>query len=163
MRASLVSCVTSICVALAATASTAHQPSGEENNYTHAGEIAASSRAGMVDSPVRAQVQSEEQVLSPADKEQIWVEISDAIESLNDVVGDKMFLDLRRKNQSEMEVRLDAGFWQRVRYQTRVDLKNDISNIWHLYVKQYYDGGFSSVHFIDDKTDSTIDIFTQTR
>ncbi len=97
------------------------------------------------------------------DQEEIWVEISDAIESLNEVVGDKMFLDLRRKNASEMEVRVDAGFWQRVRYQTRVDLKNDISNIWHLYVKQYYEGEFSSVRFVDDTTDKTIDIFTQTR
>lgn len=97
------------------------------------------------------------------DQEEIWVEISDAIESLNEVVGDRMFLDLRRKNQSEMEVRVDVGFWQRVRYQTRVDLKNDISNIWHLYVKQYYAGEFSSVRFVDDQTDKTIDIFTQAK
>jgi hypothetical protein len=97
------------------------------------------------------------------DQEEVWVEISDAIEGLNDVVGDRMFLDLRRKNESEMEVRLDAGFWERVRYQTRVDLKNDISNIWHLYVRQYYDGGFSSVRFVDDETDKTIDIFSQAK
>jgi hypothetical protein len=97
------------------------------------------------------------------DKEEIWSEISDAIASLNDVVGDEMFLDLRRKDGNQMEVRVDVGFWQRVRYQTRVDLKNDISNIWHLYVKQYHDGDFSAVHFVDDSTDKTIDIFTQSK
>jgi len=97
------------------------------------------------------------------DKEEIWSEISDAIASLNDVVGDEMFLDLRRKENNQMEVRVDIGFWQRVRYQTRVDLKKDISNIWHLYVKQYYDGDYSAVHFIDDSTEKTIDIFTQSK
>lgn len=97
------------------------------------------------------------------DKEEIWNEISDAIASLNDVVGDEMFLDLRRKNETQMEVRVDLGFWQRVRYQTRVDLKKDISNIWHLYVKQYHGSGYSAVHFIDDSTDKTIDIFTQAK
>lgn len=97
------------------------------------------------------------------DKEEIWSEISDAIASLNDVVGDEMFLDLRRKESNQMEVRVDIGFWQRVRYQTRVDLKKDISNIWHLYVKQYYDGDYSAVHFIDDSTEKTIDIFTQSK
>ena len=97
------------------------------------------------------------------DKEEIWSEISDAIASLNDVVGDEMFLDLLRKNESQMEVRIDLGFWQRVRYQTRVDLKKDISNIWHLYVKQYHGNEYSSVHFIDDSTDKTIDIFTQSK
>ena len=97
------------------------------------------------------------------DKEEIWSEISDAIASLNEVVGDQMFLDLRRKDDNQMEVRVDLGFWQRVRYQTRVDLKKDISNIWHLYVKQYHGNEYSSVHFIDDSTDKTIDIFTQSK
>lgn len=104
---------------------------------------------------------AEQDEQDPRDKEEIWIEISDAISSLNKVVGDNMFLDLQRKDASNMEVRIDAGYWQRVRYQTRVDLKNDISNIWHLYVKQYHGGDYSSVRFVDDTTDKTIDIFTQ--
>ena len=72
-----------------------------------------------------------------------------------------MFRQLVRKNETTMEVRVDSGFWQRVRYETRVDLKNDISNIWHLYVRQYNDNNESSVFFVDDNSGKTIDIFTQ--
>ena len=125
------------------------------------------------DSPdMRDSAPSDAAVESPAvtdssdqvhDKEAIWSEISDAIASLNDVVGDEMFLDLQRKDGNQMEVRVDVGFWQRVRYQTRVDLKKDISNIWHLYVKQYNEGAYSAVHFVDGSTDKTIDIFTQSK
>lgn len=95
------------------------------------------------------------------DKERVWTEISDAISGLNDMVGDKMFRDLRRTSESTMEVRVDMNYWERVRYQTRVDLKNDISNIWHLYARQYGEVEESSVYFIDDLSNKTIDIFTQ--
>ena len=77
------------------------------------------------------------------------------------MVGDEMFRDLRRTDENRMEVRVDLNFWQRVRYETRVDLKNDISNIWHLYVLQYGGQDNSSVYFIDDDTNKTIDIFSQ--
>ncbi len=93
--------------------------------------------------------------------EEVWSEISQAISGLNDMVGDEMFRDLRRTDNNRMEVRVDLDYWQRVRYQTRVDLKNDISNIWHLYVQQYSDDPGSSVFFIDDDTNKTIDIFSQ--
>lgn len=93
--------------------------------------------------------------------EEVWSEISEAISGLNDMVGDEMFRDLRRTDNNRMEVRVDLNYWQRVRYQTRVDLKNDISNIWHLYVLQYSDTPESSVFFIDDDTNKTIDIFSQ--
>ena len=95
------------------------------------------------------------------DKEEVWIEISQAISGLNDMVGDKMFRDLRRTSDNRMEVRVDLSFWQRVRYETRVDLKNDISNIWHLYVRQYSEEDQSAVYFIDDQTNKTIDIFSQ--
>ena len=80
---------------------------------------------------------------------------------IRDRVGDNMFRQLVRKNATTMEVRVDSGFWQRVRYETRVDLKNDISNIWHLYVRQYNENNESSVFFVDDNSGKTIDIFTQ--
>lgn len=95
------------------------------------------------------------------DKEEVWAEISEAISGLNEMVGDEMFRDLRRLEDNRMEVRVDVNYWQRVRYQTRVDLKNDISNIWHLYVLQYAGEPSSSVYFIDDQTNKTIDIFSQ--
>jgi len=95
------------------------------------------------------------------DKEKVWSDISSAITGLNDMVGDDMFRELTRKDQTTMEVRVDLDFWQRVRYETRVDLKNDISNIWHLYVRQYNEDDQSAVFFVDDVTGKTIDIFTQ--
>lgn len=95
------------------------------------------------------------------DGEQVWADISDAITGLNDMVGDNMFKDLVRRNATTMEVRVDLDYWQRVRYETRVDLKNDISNIWHLYVKEYNQDRQSAVYFIDDRSGKTIDIFTQ--
>jgi len=94
-------------------------------------------------------------------KEKVWSDISQAITSLNDMVGDEMFRELHRKSATTMEVRVDLEYWQRVRYETRVDLKNDISNIWHLYVRQYNDDNQSAVFFIDDRSGKTIDIFTQ--
>ena len=94
-------------------------------------------------------------------KEKVWSDISQAITSLNDMVGDDMFRELHRKSATTMEVRVDLDYWQRVRYETRVDLKNDISNIWHLYVRQYNDDNQSAVFFIDDRSGKTIDIFTQ--
>ncbi|OED38697.1 hypothetical protein AB833_18590 [Chromatiales bacterium (ex Bugula neritina AB1)] len=99
---------------------------------------------------------------SPNDKEEVWAEISNAIASLNEMVGDKMFRGLRRTSENRMDVRLDTHYWRRVLYQTRVDLKNDISDIWHLYVLQYNNDNASSVFFIDDRTGKTIDIFTRT-
>lgn len=98
---------------------------------------------------------------SVKDKEKVWTDISDAITSLNDMVGDDMFRELVRKSTTTMEVRVDLDYWQRVRYETRVDLKNDISNIWHLYVRQYNEDNESAVFFIDDRSGKTIDIFTQ--
>ncbi len=98
-----------------------------------------------------------------AHREQVWSDISDAITSLNDMVGDDMFRELTRKSPTTMEVRVDLDYWQRVRYETRVDLKNDISNIWHLYVRQYNEDNESAVFFIDDLSGKTIDIFTQRR
>jgi hypothetical protein len=95
------------------------------------------------------------------DGESVWADISDAITGLNDMVGDNMFKDLVRRNATTMEVRVDLDYWQRVRYETRVDLKNDISNIWHLYVKEYNQDRQSAVYFIDDRSGKTIDIFTQ--
>ena len=94
-------------------------------------------------------------------REKVWGDISEAITSLNDMVGDDMFKQLTRKNSTTMEVRVDLDYWQRVRYETRVDLKNDISNIWHLYVRQYNEDNESAVYFIDDTSGKTIDIFTQ--
>ena len=96
-------------------------------------------------------------------REKVWSDINEAITGLNDMVGDNMFRRLVRKNSTSMEVRVDLEFWQRVRYETRVDLKNDISNIWHLYVRQYNENNESSVFFVDDITGKTIDIFTQRR
>ena len=96
-------------------------------------------------------------------REKVWNDINKAITGLNDMVGDNMFRQLVRKNSTSMEVRVDLEFWQRVRYETRVDLKNDISNIWHLYVRQYNENNESSVFFVDDITGKTIDIFTQRR
>lgn len=122
--------------------------------------------ATMVGEPVAAEANAgnpidESTGEAPRDKEEIWGEISQAISGLNDMVGDEMFRDLRRTEDNRMEVRVDLHFWQRVRYETRVDLKNDISNIWHLYVLQYADEESSTVYFIDDETNKTIDIFSQ--
>jgi len=95
------------------------------------------------------------------DGEVVWAEITDAISGLNGMVGGQLFRDLRRVDSNQMEVRLDADYWQRVLYQTRVDLKNDISNIWHLYVQKYNNSASSSVFFIDDVSGKTIDIFSK--
>jgi len=94
-------------------------------------------------------------------KEQVWKEINDAIYGLNDVVGDDLFLDVKRIQKGQMEIRLDDGLWKRVRYQTRVDLKTDISNLWHLYVVEYGYAGSSVVYFVDDGDDRVIDIFSK--
>gem|GEM_PF-5786328 len=91
----------------------------------------------------------------------MWKEINDAIYGLNDVVGDDLFLDVKRKQKGQMEIRLDDGLWKRVRYQTRVDLKTDISNLWHLYVVEYGYAGSSVVYFVDDGDDRVIDIFSK--
>ena len=61
-------------------------------------------------------------------KNEVWLEIDDAISGLNELVGAEMFLDVKRGEKGQMEVLLDNSFWKRVRYQTRVDLKTDISN-----------------------------------
>ena len=114
--------------------------------------------ATMTGEPELAEAKSDN---ADRDKEEVWIEISQAISGLNDMVGDKMFRDLRRTSETQMEVRVDLRFWQRVRYETRVDLKNDISNIWHLYVQQYSEEDQSAVYFIDDQTNKTIDIFSQ--
>lgn len=114
-----------------------------------------------LDTPVDATRTATEPGEARPDGEQVWADISDAITGLNDMVGDNMFKDLVRRNATTMEVRVDLDYWQRVRYATRVDLKNDISNIWHLYVKEYNQDRQSAVYFIDDRSGKTIDIFTQ--
>ncbi len=96
-------------------------------------------------------------------KEDVWTEINTAISHLNQRIGSSMFRDLKRLSNTEMEVRLDASYWDRVLYQTRVSLKKDISDIWHLFVIQYNDDDKSAVFFIDDKTGKTIDIFTRSK
>ncbi len=102
-------------------------------------------------------------VIVPLKKEQVWGEINDAIYGLNELVGDELFLAVNRKEKGQMEVRLNDGLWKRVRYQTRVDLKTDISNLWHLYVKEYGHAGRSVVYFLDDSNDRVIDIFSKAK
>jgi len=96
-------------------------------------------------------------------KEEIWQEITDAISGLNELVGVEMFLDVKRGDKGQMEVLLDNSFWKRVRYQTRVDLKTDISNLWHLYVIEYGHAGSSVVYFINEPDGRVIDIFSRAR
>lgn len=93
--------------------------------------------------------------------EKVWLEINDAISSLNELVGTEMFLEVVRLQKGQMEVRVDGEVWKRVRYQTRVDLKTDISNLWHLYVSEYGNAGSSVVYFIDHSSDRVIDIFSR--
>ncbi len=93
--------------------------------------------------------------------EKVWREINDAITGLNDLVGAEMFIDIRRKQKGQMEIRLDNSLWKRVRYQTRVDIKTDISNLWNLYVKEYGYAGSSVVYFMDDSNGRVIDIFSK--
>ncbi len=95
-----------------------------------------------------------------AKKEQIWSEITEAISGLNRLVGDELFRGLERKSASDMEVLVDPGYWSRVRYETRVELKTDISKIWHLYAVQYNATPASSVFFVDADSGKTIDIYT---
>ena len=98
---------------------------------------------------------------APETDEQVWAEINEAISGLNELVGAEMFLDVGRKQKGQMEIRLDSNLWNRVRYQTRVDLKTDISNLWHLYVKEYGYSGSSVVYFMDGSNDRVIDIFSR--
>ena len=98
---------------------------------------------------------------SPKDQESVWADISNAIISLNAAVGAEMFLGLSRAQKGQMEVRLDKSYWDRVQYQTRVSLKSDISDLWHLYAKEYKYAESSVVYFIDDQTDKVIDIFSK--
>lgn len=98
---------------------------------------------------------------SEEDKNKVWLEINDAISGLNELVGAEMFLDVSRLQKGQMEVRLDDALWNRVRYQTRVDLKTDISNLWHLYVTEYGHAGSSVVYFINDSNGRVIDIFSR--
>ena len=94
-------------------------------------------------------------------RNEVWQEIDDAISGLNELVGVEMFLDVKRGSKGQMEVVLDNTFWKRVRYQTRVDLKTDISNLWHLYVTGYGYADGSVVYFIDETDGSVIDIFSR--
>lgn len=94
-------------------------------------------------------------------KDQVWGEINDAIFGLNELIGDELFLVVDRKQKGQMEIRLDDSLWKRVRYQTRVDLKTDISNLWHLYVREYGYAGASVVYFLDNSDDRVIDIFSK--
>lgn len=98
---------------------------------------------------------------SPKDQESVWADISNAIISLNGAVGVEMFLELSRAQKGQMEVRLDKSYWDRVQYQTRVSLKSDISDLWHLYAKEYNYAESSVVYFIDDQTGKVIDIFSK--
>ena len=96
-------------------------------------------------------------------EESVWADISSAIISLNSAVGAEMFLELKRAQKGQMEVRLDKGYWDRVQYQTRVSLKSDISDLWHLYSKKYKFAESSVVYFIDHQTDKFIDIFSRAK
>lgn len=108
-------------------------------------------------------VQKQEAETEVKSREDVWTEINLAIAHLNRQIGSSMFRDLKRLSASEMEVRLDSRYWDRVVYQTRVSLKKDISDIWHLFVIQYNNDNNSAVFFIDDETGKTIDIFTRSR
>ncbi len=106
---------------------------------------------------------TEVQANAPVDedrKEQIWSEITEAISGLNRLVGDELFRGMERKSASDMRVLVDPGYWSRVRYETRVELKTDISKIWHLYAVQYNATPASSVYFVDADSGKTIDIYT---
>ena len=94
-------------------------------------------------------------------RNEVWLEINDAISGLNELVGVEMFVDVKRGVKGQMEIMLDNTFWKRVRYQTRVDLKTDISNLWHLYVTEYGHAGSSVVYFIDQTDGRVIDIFSR--
>jgi len=94
-------------------------------------------------------------------KNEVWLEINDAISGLNELVGVEMFVDVKRGPKGQMEIMLDNTFWKRVRYQTRVDLKTDISNLWHLYVTEYGHASSSVVYFIDQTDGRVIDIFSR--
>ena len=96
-----------------------------------------------------------------AEADELWGEIDDAISGLNDLVGVNMFLDVRQGEKARLEVILDKKYWDRVSYITRVNLKTDISNLWHLYVKEYRQDETSVVYFINDADDKVIDIFSQ--
>ncbi len=96
-----------------------------------------------------------------ASEDVVWNDISNAISNLNELVGAEMFLELKRAQKGQMEVRLDKGFWDRVQYQTRVDLKTDISDLWHLYATEYNYVDSSVVYFIDDTNGKVIDIFSK--
>ncbi len=97
------------------------------------------------------------------DEDVVWKDISNAISNLNELVGAEMFLELKRAQKGQMEVRLDKGFWDRVQYQTRVDLKTDISDLWHLYATEYKNVDSSVVYFIDDTNGKVIDIFSKAK
>jgi len=120
--------------------------------------IEAKSSAGSQNLPSPPVYDGEEE-----DKNKVWLEINEAISGLNDLVGAEMFLHVGRLQKGQMEVRLDDELWKRVRYQTRVDLKTDISNLWHLYVTEYGYAGSSVVYFIDDANGRVIDIFSRAK
>lgn len=96
-------------------------------------------------------------------KEDVWLEINDAISGLNELVGAEMFVDVKRGDKGQMEILLDNEYWKRVRYQTRVDLKTDISNLWHLYATEYDQAESSVVYFIDETDGRVIDIFSRAK
>ena len=116
-----------------------------------------------IPSPVPAETPDTVSNSTEDKKEQIWLEIEDAISGLNNLVGVEMFVDVKRGDKGQMEVLLDNTFWKRVRYQTRVELKNDISNLWHLYVTEYGTAGSSVVYFINETDGRVIDIFSRAR
>ena len=107
--------------------------------------------------------ESQKKDQSESRKEEVWVDISDTISSLNELVGAEMFRQIQRLPNGQLQVRLDRTYWERVMYLTRSDLKTDISNLWHLYVDQFDSSDTSSVYFLDDTTGKVIDIFSQAR
>ena len=113
--------------------------------------------------PEEAQDENEDpaQQQTPATKEQVWEEIEQAIAGLNELVGAEMFLGILRGQNGQLEINVDGGLWERVRYQTRVNLKSDISALWHLYVKDYAPAVRSVVYFKDDSNGKVIDIFSK--
>jgi len=114
-----------------------------------------------VDSNENATANESKDPLVAGDAESLWLEITDAISGLNDLVGVDMFLEVKQADKGQLEVLLDRAYWKRVSYVTRVNLKTDISNLWHLYVNEYKQYDSSVVYFIDNADGKVIDIFSQ--
>lgn len=141
--------------------------SGPAGGNLHASTTADADQLQSVVQPQGADAQaadqngSESQSARPRNKEAVWRDINDAIYGLNELVGVEMFLNIQRIQKGQLEVSLAKSYWDRVQYQTRVDLKNDISELWHLYATEYNHSESSVVYFIDYESKKVIDIFSK--